>query len=96
MKIPIEITQSHIDAGEGHAGEYNKCPVAVYLYELGFDEVNVDEDVIKFSWKGKPLVFKTPRKIDLFIDDFDNNRPIKPFTDELTTQVLPPTPNEDD
>jgi len=96
MQIPIEVTESHIQAADGHAGEYNKCPVAVCLYEMGFDNVNVDEDLIKVTLNGRPLTFKTPRMVNLFIDDFDCDRPVKPFIDELTTLVLPTISKDDD
>jgi len=87
--IAIEVTQSHIDAAAGHEGEYNRCPVAICLYEMGFDDVNVDEDVIKLSINKQLLGFKTPRAIDLFIDDFDKSRPVKPFVTRLTEIVNP-------
>jgi len=72
----IDVTQHHID--QGRSGEYDACPVARALWDLGYREVRVEEDFISITSGRRHLKYKTPRSMRLFIDDFDNFRPVKP------------------
>ena len=68
---------------EGRSGEYNACPIARALWECGFGDVNIDDKFIKTTRGKQKICLPTPRAMALFIDDFDNFRPVKPTEFEL-------------
>jgi hypothetical protein len=83
----ISVTQQDIDAGEPcHSGN---CPVAraiIGVIDTHYD-VMVGLDLIWFSYKNHtakvcPLM-ETPTKVAKFIENFDGNNTVKPFTFEL-------------
>jgi hypothetical protein len=79
MEIHVDVTQEDIENGKGHEGEYDKCPVCCSLKRLGCTDLNIDENRMIFTKDTTKYLYITPRVVDLFIDDFDNNRPVKPF-----------------
>lgn len=81
MEFNVEITQEDIQ--EGIAGVYNECPVARSLKRLGCQNIDADEDRILVTFNDKRYLFKTPRKANHFIDDFDCDREVKPFEFKL-------------
>jgi len=87
METLIEVTPYHI--AEGRSGEYNACPIALALWEMGYRDINVDEEVVKLRHGRKELAFKPPKEMVLFIDAFDNYRPVKPQNFKLKEKYLP-------
>jgi len=83
VDLSLEVTEEDIKSGKHRAGEYDKCPVAIALKRLGFTDVDADEDRILVTNGRERLVFKTPRCVDLFINDVDNNSKVKPFICKL-------------
>lgn len=81
MEFEVEITQEDIE--KGIAGVYNECPVARSLQRLGCQNIDADEDRILLTYNDKRYLFKTPRKANHFIDDFDCDREVKPFEFKL-------------
>lgn len=74
--MEFEVTARHIL--EGRSGEYNSCPVARALWELGYGDVYVDDTVVRVLKGRTVLEAKTPQVLSVFVDDFDNFRPVKP------------------
>lgn len=87
--ITINVDAYHIE--QGRSGEYNRCPIALALFEQGFREINVDEDFVRLQWGNTLLEFTPPREMKLFIDDFDHFRPVKPSTFVLSELRYQPT-----
>ena len=87
MEISIEVTPHHISIGR--SGEYNACPVAIALWEAGYRDINVDDEFVKLRQGRKELAFKPPKEMRLFIDAFDNYRPVKPQIFKLKEKYLP-------
>ncbi len=74
--MKIEVTAYHIS--QGRSGEYNSCPVALALWEAGFRNINIDENMMKLTYGRRNLEIKTPKPIKSFISDFDNFRDVEP------------------
>ncbi len=81
--ILLNVTQRHIDIGTRASN--TTCPVALALKQKRSrraDLVNVDPDSIRI---GNEKVILSSKDIKQFIKDFDNKRPVKPFTAILLT-----------
>lgn len=80
--IKISVNQFNIKLGE--AKSYNNCPVARALkttFKLSDDDdlgVYYDEIIVK----GK--IYKTPAIVRVFIQEFDDELPVQPFSFELS------------
>lgn len=76
----VQVTEDHIDQGD--YGICDSCPIALALKEMGYADVWVDDRWISLDGRdGKR--YPIPRAVDLFIDDFDREREVKPFEFEL-------------
>jgi len=79
MNIQINVTTENIEAAKGQDGVYNQCPIAQALRQLGYLNIDADEDrILLTSSDGQRLFCKTPREISLFIDRFDNGEAVSP------------------
>lgn len=77
MQLEIDVTPD--DISKGRAGEYNACPIALALKRQGCSELRVEEGGISFKLNELNYKFETPIKAQVFIDDFDNHKTVKPF-----------------
>tara|TARA_R100001244_G_scaffold25113_4_gene25654 strand:- start:100584 stop:100868 length:285 start_codon:yes stop_codon:yes gene_type:complete len=83
VQIEVKITQEHID--DGYAGSCVRCPIALCLIEMGFNNVYVSDKVIKIDNEGgESILHKVPRAADLFIYDFDHCNEVEPFVFEIS------------
>lgn len=86
IEFDVEVTLQDIKSGQ--EGVFDCCPVALALRKLGCDKIDVDEDRILLTHNNKRLVFKTPRTANLFIDDYDSSREVKPINFKLEKPQL--------
>lgn len=73
----IEVTQADID--EGDACNCRECPVALAIARAVGVEVRVE--YLRVFIKEK--IIHLPEQAVDFIDDFDSERPVKPFSFDL-------------
>jgi len=79
--IQLEITEDDIKQAEGQAGVYDKCPAALVLTRLGFLKIDVDENrALLTTSEGARLWCKTPRELNLFISQYDEDEQVKPLS----------------
>jgi hypothetical protein len=82
--LTIDVTQTHIDNGLEHSTHY--CPIALALRDHLTNPiyVNVDERDLSFREAGENIIWSAdpPQQARDFIDDFDMNMPVRPFTFE--------------
>lgn len=83
-RVVVEVTAEDIAAGKKHWCE--RCPVAIALLRAaGTPRVHVDNDKMAAgSWKGvfppAHLRFEAPDEVYDFMDAFDHDRHVAPFT----------------
>lgn len=84
MIYKIEVTQECIDKGEARNGL--SCPVAIALINQGFIHVTVSPFWVIGKHKItdlKHFQVHTPLVVLKFMNEFDTNKPVKPFTFEI-------------
>ena len=92
-KVTASVEQQHIDNGEPN--EPNECPIALALYDDGYIFANVTEDVITFTVPGRGtersknyICEALPTEMEEFIEDFDNNADVVPFTSTFLVEEV--------
>jgi len=89
MVIEIEVTEQHIEQGEG--GNCERCPIALAIHALipclALD-VNPDVIVLKMNEGGPWRTLTTPPAVAEFIGRFDGGYFVKPFSFELECEVF--------
>lgn len=82
MARTIQVTQDDIDLGE--PGNCDRCPGALALnHQLGGQWSVFDDLLWRFTDDGPCDEFEIPRELRDFADDFDNLRPVSPFSFDL-------------
>lgn len=85
--MKVEVTQEHID--EGIPKNCYKCPIAMALYDCGYEEAQVLRNEIylyeyeldeayDYEYQNEE-VLATDGNLKAFIDDFDSGKEVKPF-----------------
>ena len=74
----VKVMQRHIDKGIG--GDCGKCPIALALLDVGFTHVDVDTNNIMINYKDKTYYIDLPDEAVEFIERFDNELPVNPFS----------------
>jgi hypothetical protein len=82
----LSVTREHIKKGK--AGDCGKCPVALALLDglPNATKVSVDEDsiiVVEAKGNGRTVSYHVPRSVERFINNFDDEEPVKPFAFKL-------------
>jgi hypothetical protein len=77
----VNVEQKHIDAGL--AGECDMCPVALALIGAGCYMVTVGNYEMNFIYKDESYYLDNPNEVVLFIDNFDDENPVVPFSFRL-------------
>lgn len=76
--MKIQITKKHIK--QGKKGRVTLCPIALACKECGFERVRIDAETFEIDGCSGNL----PPDAIGFVDDFDDGKPVKPFTFKLT------------
>jgi len=74
MKLKVNVTRDDIKRGVRE--NIHLCPIARALRRLGFSKISVDQNGIEIRNK----VFDIPPKASRFINDFDFEELVKPFS----------------
>lgn len=72
--IKVKVTKQHIKNGKQDNVHF--CPIALAVRALGYKRVTVDSDNIIT----RNACFSMPYEASDFVFDFDEFRPVKPFT----------------
>lgn len=79
MKLVIKVTAN--DIKKGQPDTVDLCPIALAILKCGFNSPWVADDEISFYTKSKTrITITTPKKMAKFINDFDDQKPVKPVT----------------
>lgn len=79
--ITVQVTQD--DILNGKRSRCDQCPIARALTRAGFTEVSVGATIAVVARPGigtSESVYDLPEFANLFITNFDNGRPVEPFT----------------
>lgn len=76
MKLKINVTKW--DISNGTAGNSAFCPVALAFVRAGIKKVEVN--YVDFTASSNGKFYDLPKKAQKFIDDFDSDAPVKPFS----------------
>lgn len=76
MSVLVEVTQEDID--RGIAESCSLCPVALALYRRTRRRWHVWRSEVCLAGKGQPV--KSPESVRTFIQKFDDDRPVAPFS----------------
>lgn len=84
----IEVTQEHIDAGK--RAECGSCPVALAFKEAFPNRmVRAGYGVLQaYQWGAYVFKARTPLDVQLFMLEFDEGRPVQPFTFEVENELV--------
>lgn len=75
MSVTINVTQQHID--NGVSGDPHTCPVALAIHETtGRNHVKVEA----YQFTIDDNAYFMPSSVRNFIDAFDSNEPVQPFS----------------
>ena len=88
-ELEINLKQCHIDKGQ--RAECTRCPGALALLEQVQDIESIDVDdvrVVFFTPMGKRVRVETPVELQKFIIDFDDGKPVQPFTFKIQNPLL--------
>src|SRR5271170_7675821 len=87
LVIDLNVTKSHIATGKQSS---TQCPIALALIDKRYEEVNVGElkDEAYFYYEGVDYIAELSKRAIKFIDKFDNNEPVKPFSFRLTAKPV--------
>ena len=83
--MKIEVTQEHID--QGIINSLVNCPIALAIKSKGFN-CRLDQLYIYIDLKDKIIYIQTPKFVANFIKDFDDGRPVSPFSFEIDNEAL--------
>ncbi len=80
MPRRINITQEHID--ESTKKDSSHCMIAEGIKDTipGVTRVSVDLATIRYTHKGKRMIYLTPRPAQIALLKFDQGKPLSPFT----------------
>ena len=88
--VTVEVTQQFIDAAyvalNGRLSRECNCPVSFALGEAGFRNPRVRQatftagDATDFTHHGERRMYKLPVEASLFIQHFDDNHHVDPFS----------------
>jgi hypothetical protein len=73
--ITVNVTKWHISRGK--QSEPNSCPIALAVKKYGMTDVGTTS----ITCKGKEITM--PKKAQSFVDRFDYDKPVKPFSFKL-------------
>ena len=88
----VDVTQDDIDHGCEQVP--NRCPIALALKRMGYKNVSVVSHAVRWATKyldpGSPVyaVRKLPDEAAKFVQDFDLDREVKPFSFWLETSIF--------
>lgn len=88
-ELEIHLRQDHIDKGQ--RSECTRCPGALALIEQVPDVESVDVDDIRVIFRtvmGATVKVETPEELHDFIIDFDDGKPVKPFSFKIKNPLL--------
>lgn len=92
IKKTIQVTQQHINSGVPDCGDF--CPIGIAIREQ-IDHVHdvsiAKDEIIVWIDDGDMLecfMMKTPSELAVFIDAFDNSKPVQPVTFEIDLQKV--------
>lgn len=78
-QLKVSVMKRHIEKGTKENPA--KCPIACRLLEMGFTDVEVYPEtvdlVVRPYYRASP---KTPPRVSRFIMEFDDGKPVKPFS----------------
>ena len=78
----IEVTAQDIVEGE-RFGCYS-CPIALALKRIGKRNWAVKSEILRrWTESGRAVDVPLPRDAKAFIDDFDHDRPVEPFSFDI-------------
>lgn len=81
--MKIRVTQKHIRRGV--AGESQACPIALALHEATGHRFIVDSsELMDDVWSVR---FRAPASVSRFVERFDQEDAVKPFTFNLTMRL---------
>ena len=75
--VRIDVTQEDIE--HGCKRDDVKCPIALALRRVGYKHISVSS-YIAWMENDRHTLRQTPPDAAKFIEDFDNNREVKPFS----------------
>lgn len=89
--MTIHVTQEDID--KGTRGSFLACPIArAVKRQVGVRWAEVSDDHIRVAdtaLSGNVTRFRTPPEAADFINDFDSEEEVEPFSFELPAEVTP-------
>jgi hypothetical protein len=78
LKLTVKVTKEHIKKGTVWSDD--SCPIALALKDQGFKGVFVPGEQFTVKFGKFNLTYGLPVKADLFIEKFDNEMLVKPFS----------------
>lgn len=78
MRKRIIITAKDIRNGVAESEKY--CPIARAVTRRGFTDVHVNVATVIGEYKRKPFTFILPRKAQDFVERYDSEMYVKPFS----------------
>ena len=92
-KVTANVEQDHIDNGEATCPD--ECPIALALYDMDYIYVYVAEDLITFTVPGigikkskNYICEAVPTEMEEFIENFDANKDVVPFTSTFLVEEV--------
>lgn len=79
--VEIPVTKKHLD--EGETGSYEKCPVALALYDYGFRDIIVDLRYIYCRWHDIPMHIEVNQILRELMKSTDNSHLVEPYSFKL-------------
>lgn len=86
MRIKVTVTDSHIQNGK--IRDSRQCPIGLALCNMGFKVVTGSRLNITVMKGGRVYQGYFPRKATLFIDLFDSDCEVKPFSFNLNLKEV--------
>jgi hypothetical protein len=82
--MKITVTQQHID--EGQRGSTTRDPISFAMADAGLEHPHAGVTYLSWQSKDYKRSVEIPREVYDFMADFDNGRPVQPFTFELESE----------
>ncbi len=82
--MKITISQKHID--EGQRGSPTRDPIAFAMIDAGLEHPHAGVTYLSWIENDCKHFVKVPKKVYDFMADFDNGKPVQPFTFDLESE----------
>jgi len=79
--LKVKVLKKHIVNGLSCNSE--DCPVALALRAKGCEYVTVNDDELSFEFQGENYSIVPPKRVETFINRFDDDINVKPFAFNL-------------